>query len=355
MTPIAYIVFATLTGCGWATADQAEPDRPIPSANATRVEVMVLEKSDATLELGLPGEIGGHRDAMLAAANGGYVEKVLVGRGTEVKKGQTLIRVDASLYSAQLEQAEAQLEQADAELQRALTLGDLGSQSALDAARTRARVAKANASQARARLSRALVKAPFDGTIADIMVEPGEAAAPGSPVARLVILDPVTVILSVADRDVVALQPGIPVRVSTAASSNQYDGEISHVAPAADVRTRTFPVEVSVANPDHALLPGMIARVEVALQLADDAVVIPQDWLVTRRDRRGVFVEDDGFARWQDVDLGDVIHDDVVVTSGISVGDRVITTGQQDLVEGDPLLVAREGRCCSAGRPVYGE
>ena len=355
MTPLAVVLFGALTGCGWATADQAGPAHDVPDANATRVEVMVLERSDATLELGLPGEIGGHRDAMLAAANGGYVEKVLVRRGDEVKKGQTLVQVDATLYAAQLEQANAQAAQADAELRRAEAMGDMGSMSALDAAKTQARVAAANVSQARARLSRARVTAPFEGTIADIMVEPGEAAAPGSPVVRLVILDPVTVILSVADRDVVSLQTNVKVRVSTAASPNQFEGVISHIAPAADTKTRTFPVEISVPNPDHALLPGMIARVDVDLSLADDAVVIPQDWLVTRRDRRGLFVEDEGVAVWHDVILGDIIHDDVVIASGISVGDRVVVTGQQDLAEGDALLVAREGRCCAAGRPVYGD
>ncbi len=356
MTPLAFqVLLATLMGCGWATAEQAEVEHAIPSASATRVEVIILEESDATLELQLPGEIAGHRDAMLAAANGGYVEKVLVEAGDEVSKGQTLIRVDASLYAAQLDQAEAQFAQADAELGRVEALGDLSSASALDGARTQARVAKAAAAQARARMSRSLVRAPFDGTIADVMVEAGESAPPGGTVARLVILDPVTVVLSVADRDVVALRPDVQVRVGTSASALQYDGVISHIAPAANMKTRTFPVEVSVENPDHTLLPGMIARVEVDIPMVEDAVVIPQDWVVTRRDHRGIFVETDGFARWRDIELGAVIHDQIVVTSGLAEGDRVIITGHRDLAEGDLLLVAREGRCCAAGRPVYGE
>ena len=65
------ILLATLIGCGWATADQAGIKQAIPSANATRVEVTTLEKSDATLALEPPGEVAGSRDAMPAAANGG--------------------------------------------------------------------------------------------------------------------------------------------------------------------------------------------------------------------------------------------------------------------------------------------
>jgi membrane fusion protein, multidrug efflux system len=345
----------SLYGCGWATADQAVPDRPIPDASATRVEVLVLERSEVSLELSLPGEVEGSRDAMLAAANGGYVETVHIANGDAVSQGQALLNVDARLYGAQLEQAEAQLEQAEIELSRIEALGDLTSQSSLDSARTQTRVARANTTQARARYSRAVVRAPFDGTIADLMVDVGEAAAPGSAVVRLVNLDPVRIVLSVSDRDVVTLRSGVEVEVSTAASSASFTGVISDIAPAADLRTRTFPVGVLVQNPNHALLPGMIARVDLDLPIGEDTVVIPQDWLVTRRDRRGVFVDEDNVAMWRDVTLGDILHDDVVVTEGLTDGDRVVVTGHQDLAEGDALLIAREGRCCKGGRAVFGE
>ena len=107
--------------------------------------------------------------------------------------------------------------------------------------------------------------------------------------------------------------------------------------------------------PDGALLPGMIARVRADRALTDAAMVIPQDWLVTRRSERGVFVTSGDIAEWRDVTLGDVIHDQVVVTSGLSEGDRVVITGHRDLVDGDPLIVSREGRCCAAGRPSFEE
>jgi len=352
---LPYLLSASLTGCGWATADQAEPNRTVPDANATRVEVIVLEASEASLDLTLPGEVEGSRDAMLAAANGGYVERVWVANGDEVQQGQALLHIDTALYGAQLEQAAAQLTQAETELARLEALGDLASQSALDSARTQVLMAKANHTQAQARHSRAVVRAPFDGTVADVLVETGEAAAPGSAVLRLVTLDPVKVVLSVADRDVVALRTGTDVRVTTAANSEQFPGIISDIAPAANLRTRTFPVGVLVPNEHRTLLPGMIARVAIDIAVSDDAVVIPQDWLITRRDQRGVFVEVDQMARWQPIELGDIIHDDVVVRSGLSEGARVVITGHQDLADGDSLLIAREGRCCAAGRPVFGE
>ena len=181
----------------------------------------------------------------------------------------------------------------------------------------------------------------------------GEAVPPGGPVGRLIQLDPAVVTLSVSDRDVVALAVGAPVSVTTAAQSEQLLGRVTRIAPAADLSTRAFPVEVEVDNASGALLPGMIARVTAARDVTTGAMVIPQDWIVTLREEQGVFVTQGDVAQWRDIELGAVIHDKVVVTSGLSAGDRVVITGHRDLVDGDPLIVSREGRCCAAGRPTW--
>jgi len=348
------LVLAFFGGCA-VNAEQAPSNTParLASAAAARVEVVVLEPSDAKLELDLPGEVGGERDANLAAANGGYVEQVLVSEGDEVSEGQVLALVDASLYRAQLDQAKAQLEQAEVELRRLEQIGDMASPAQLDGVRTQQKVAAASLRQAETRLSRAVIRTPFEGVVANVAVERGESVGPGSPVVRVVQLDPAVVNLSVADRDVVSLEKGMPVEVTAASRSETFPGTVSRVSPAADLRTRSFPVEVEVPNERRLLLPGMIARVKAERELFEDAMVIPQDWLVTKRDRRGVFVVEENTAVWRDVELGEVLHDRILIRSGIQPGDRVVVTGHRDLVDGDALLVSREGRCCAEGRAVF--
>jgi RND family efflux transporter MFP subunit len=341
-----------LAGCA-AGAEQSDPRAAMPGGKALRVEVITVEPSVATVDLNLPGEVMGSRDAALAAALGGYVESVKVVPGEKVVRGQHLVSVDASLYSAGVKQARAQLELAQAELARVEALGDLASQAQLDGASTQVQVLAAGLERAEAQLRRARITAPFSGTVAQIDLEVGEVVGPGSPIARLVQLDPVRVSLSVPDRDVVALRPGMPVQVSSPARSGSFEGTITSVPTAADPRTRTFVVEVEVANPAGELLPGMIARVQVREDLGEEAVVIPQDWVVTRLDGAGVFAEREGTATWQPVELGRVSYDRVVVTNGVSFGDRIIVNGHRLLVDGDAVLVSREGTCCSTGRAVF--
>jgi RND family efflux transporter MFP subunit len=354
MMPLT-LVLASLVGCdaGAETAPRAPGE--LATSRASRVEVVEIESSEASLQLDLPGEVGGQRDANLAAANGGYVERVLVGEGDEVTEGQVLAYVDVGMYDAQLDQAAAQLDQARSDVTRLEKLGDLATSAQLESARTQERVASAMVAQAQNRLSRAVVRSPFAGIVADVAVERGEAVAPGAPVVRVIQLDPAVVELSVSDRDVVSLVPGTPVTVTAAARSETFEGTVARVSPAADLQTRAFPVEIDVPNPQRLLLPGMIARVRVDRPVQQNAVVIPQDWLVTRRDERGVFVVVEGTAIWREVELGDVIHDRVIVRSGLAAGERVVVTGHRDLVDGDPLIISREGRCCRDGRPDFAD
>lgn len=330
----------------------AAVQRSAPDPGAHRVEVATIAASSAGLMLDLPGEIAGARDALLASPTGGFVEDVRVADGDRVAKGDVLVVVDAATRDAQLEQAQAQLDQAIVERDRLKKLGEFATDQQLAGAEAQVRLATAGRDLAQVQAARARVRAPFAGVVGGLAVDPGEVAGPGQPLARLVEIDALEVSLSVSDRDVVALEAGMAATVRTAARPEPVAGTVSHIAPAADLQTRAFLVKVSVPNPDGALRPGMITRVEVQ-RPATEALVVPQDWLVTRLDGYGLFVVVDGKAAWRPVTLGDVVRGQVVVASGLTAGDRVVITGQQELVDGDAVLVAREGTCCTDGRPVF--
>jgi len=181
----------------------------------------------------------------------------------------------------------------------------------------------------------------------------GEVVPPAAPLVRLVRLDPVHIVLSVPDRDVVALSVGGEVQVRFAAQSGARTGRISLISPTGDQDTRAFRAEVEVDNADLSIMPGMIASVSVARTLEAGAVVVPQDWLVTKRDGVGVFIEHDGKVRYQPVKAGRVVREDVVIDEGVNEGARVVIKGHRELADGDPVVVVREGRCCNDGRVLF--
>jgi len=177
--------------------------------------------------------------------------------------------------------------------------------------------------------------------------------SPSMPVARVVQLNPVHVTVSVSDRDVGILHEGMPVKVSVDAVAGLFEGTMVAIDRAANLNTRTFLAEVAVDNSEGRLLPGMIATAAIGAELGEGSVVLPQDWLVTKMDGIGVFLDEDGRAAWRPVEAGTVVHDQVVINSGLEADDRLIMVGHRSLQDGDPLIVSREGVCCENGRPVF--
>jgi membrane fusion protein (multidrug efflux system) len=329
------------------------PELSEPEDPGARVEIARLNPSGLQLDLELPGEVSGFRDVLLASPMGGLVKAVHVDLGDAVSENEVVVAVDHGALSAQLLQAEAQLALAQAELARTTQMGDLAVGAETDARKAQVAIAEAGVQLVKSQLAHAVVRSPIAGVVVGRNIDPGEFAAPGTPLLRVVQLDPVKISISVSDRDVVALQPGLPAQVTTAALGDLRMGTVRSIGQAADLSTRSFLVEVEVPNPDKKLLPGMIAKVKVGRGLGEGALVIPQDWLVTRLDGYGVFVAEGETARWRQVTLGDIVRGQVVVQSGLQSGDRVVMTGQHDLVEGDKLLVSREGTCCADGRAQF--
>ena len=352
---LALLVGSALFGCKASDASEkqkAAGDK-VPAAGRARVEVAKLTPSQAKLQLRVPGEIEGFRDAMLGAALGGYIESIGVKAGQHVKKGQVLVRVDSASHAARAEQAKVELTAAERELARAKAMLGAIPQAEVDAAETRQAAAAAALRSQQVNLNYSVVHAPFAGTVAQVQAEVGEVATPGAPLLRLVQLDPVKVTVSVPGRDVVALKEGMLARVSTDGSAGMAQGKVAHIQRAADPKTRSFLVEVEVPNPDGKLLPGMIASVQLENEVTTKRIVIAQDWLVTGVSEIGAFVEQAEVARWRPVKLGQVVRNQVVVEEGLGEGDHLVIAGHRELADGDPLLVARSGVCCTDGRVVF--
>lgn len=352
------LIAIAAAGCSTAEAQTESADKapmtPPPAANAIRVELATVQPSEANLELSLPGEVEGSRDASLASPIGGLVEQVLVSPGDHVRRGQTLVAVDTTAQAARRAEARVELEAAAREHHRYEQLGDAIARVELDSARTRLKAARAANKTADIMVARSIVAASFDGVVVSVDVELGEVAAPGAPLVRVVKLDPALVTVSLSERDVGALQEGMPATVTTPARAGLIlEGRVKHIQRAADLKTRTFLAEVEVDNPEERLLPGMIATVKLASAVDGTGLVLRQDWLVTRGQEVGVFVDHDGVAQWRRVKLGPVTGDQVVVRSGIEAGEALVVTGHRQLADGDGLLVARQGRCCVDGRVVF--
>ncbi|MEM6326270.1 MAG: efflux RND transporter periplasmic adaptor subunit [Bacteroidota bacterium] len=251
---------------------------------------------------------------------------------------------------AQVAQADAGVAQAQGQLQAA--------QENLNAARAQAAAAQAGVASAQAQLANTRIVAPFGGVVEARLQEPGELASPGQPVVRLVSSGAVKVVAGVPERYTTDIEPGTQVRIEpTAYNAEPRGGRVTFVGTAVNPASRTFPIEIAVDNSDRQLKPDMVVRLQVARDVLEEAIVVPQEAVV--RDERGtsvfIAVTDEGgrtVAERRPVELGPASGEQIVLASGVSAGDRIIVSGQTSLADGDLLRVTERERSASTASPT---
>lgn len=307
-----------------------------------RVMVQELAPRPVDETISLPGVVEAIDDINLAATIPGAVEWVGVKEGEAVKKGQALFRIDQRARQAQLEDAKARREwaQRQVERQRQLQTRGVASVVELDGAETELRRAEASLNLAETQLALGVISTPVDGIVDRIDIDMGEYAHDGDVLAHLVNIDRVKVIIGVAERDVDAVSRQDKAAIRVDALDMRFDGHIAHVAYAANLNTNTFETTIEVDNPDHAIRPGMVASTEVVIQHIPDALLVPLFAVMRSLDHSIVFVERDGKAVSVPVELGSIRGAEIVIESGLNPGDRVVTKGQRDLADGQPVEVA---------------
>jgi RND family efflux transporter MFP subunit len=192
------------------------------------------------------------------------------------------------------------------------------------------------------------VVAPFDGDIVKKSVELGSFVGPGVPVFALAKTDVVKIVIGVPDTVVRSIKLGQPVEVAIDAfPTRTFHARISRMSSAADTVTRNFDVEVAIPNRDHLLKVGMIGSLQlanIAIEPQLSSLQVPLSAIVqAQTGKYGVFVvsssENGDVAHLRSVEIGAVNGTDIAVLSGVTEGDRIITTGANLLKDGQRVEV----------------
>jgi len=262
--------------------------------------------------------------------------------GDRVKKGELLARIDASALKSTIDRAEATLNLANDLYERRKTLHDRGivHKEALEKALTDKALAESDLLKARVEFDRGFPRSPIDGTVNHLYADEGEFLNRGQPMVDLVNVDKIKINVHVPELDVRYLKNGQKVLVKIDAFPDRsLPGIVDFVSYKADPATKTFLVRIIVDNTNHAIRPGMIARVVFHRRVIPDALVAPLFSLLDKGGERILFVEKDGIVHARTVSIGVIEGDKVQITSGLEIGDRLIVTGQRDVEEGMKVQV----------------
>lgn len=315
------------------------PPEVLPQTVVTPIKVtaVAISPRDLTETVTYLGHVQAQTGAMLAMEQAGQVLRLCVTKGARVDARNPIVEIDRRTAEINRARTEINLRQATADLARWDELKKSGAASVSDYENflTRRQLAAAAHDEAQLALERCTLTAPFAGIVAETYVEQGELVAPGTRAAHLINIDRVKVSLDVSERDVPILVPGAVTGVIIdALPGRNFEGRITHVAPAAALRSNTFPVEITLDNPDHILKPGMIARATITRRTLSKAMVIPLQALIPVKGQYVAYIAEGDRAVRRIVKLAAVIANGAVIGEGLQAGDRVIVEGNRALTDG---------------------
>ncbi len=259
---VAWVYSGELAG----TEAQAPARKPAADLRLSEVAPQVRVRAQSAVPYATAVILRGRTEALRkvrarSETHGRIIEHSLR-RGASVAAGDPLVKLAPEDRPARLAEARALLEQKRIEHKAAERLSEKGFRADTQLAASQAELQRARAAVERAQveLENTVIRAPFHGIVEERLVDLGDFLEQGDAVAQLVDLDPILVIAQVSERDIGQLSVG-GSGTARLMTGQQIEGRIRHIAKVADPVTRTFRVEVEVANPDGALRDGVTAEV----------------------------------------------------------------------------------------------
>lgn len=338
-------------------------------SQASDLAPVVSKSVSRTIEL--PGEFQPFLSVALHAKLQGYVERVLVDRGSNVKRGQLLADLSAPEMKARIAEAESKVQAAESDRAQARaqlagvestherlkkaaeTPGAIAgneliqSEKLVEAAQAlvHSRQQAGRSAEAFLRAQKDLeaylkITAPFDGVVTERMVHPGALVGPGADSVLLIIqqVSRLRLIVAVPEENIGGIVAGakVPFRVP-AFPERAFSGTVARVSHTVDPKTRTMAVELDIANRDGSLSPGMYPTLKWPVRRSHPALYVPKTSVVTTTERTFVIRNRNGNAEWVDVKKGAAADDLIEVMGGLQPGDMVVRRATDELREGAPI------------------
>jgi membrane fusion protein (multidrug efflux system) len=315
--------------------DKGKDEQPI-TVSGTVVKLQTFDNN-----LALSGSIEANEQVEIRSEVSGIVKTIYFQEGSNIAKGQVLLKVDDIELKAQLAQAKTKESLASENERRAKLLlqKEAISQEEYDVARADHQSAKAQSQLILAQIEKTTVRAPFSGKIGLRSISPGTYVTPALLVAKLVNSGQLKITFSIPEKYASQVNKNGIITFKVTGSDQTYTAKIYAIEPEVEIATRTLKVRALADNKNGKLLPGTFADVQLPLDIIKDAVVIPTEAIIPVQDGKKVFIANKGMAKEVMVETATRTDASILVLSGLKVGDTVLTSGVMSLKDEAPIVV----------------
>lgn len=338
-----------LTACSGKDekADSKSNEENIPAVKVETVESRVVDQLGtytASVEAQIVNNISSNMP--------NRIKQILVDEGQRVSAGQKVVVLDdvnTFSYETQVDNARANLKNVEVNYNRALELFKIGggTKQQVDAMEIQLVNAKNALAQAERTLRNArentVLTSPISGVVTARNYDPGDMTG-NLPILTVARVQPVKIVINVTESELPRVHKGMPADIRFDTYGDElFKGVVSTVMPTVDPQSRTFGVEITLANADGKVLPGMFGRVTLNLGKAD-RVVVPDKAVVKQQGSGNQYIyvyNSDGTVSFNQVQLGQRLGSEYELLSGVEPGSQVVVSGQARLANGVKVKVTK--------------
>ncbi len=320
---------------GEENADK-EKKTPIP------VNVASITRGPVSSYITSTGNLVSENEVQILAESEGRITDLLVEEGDRVTKGQVLavlVRDDAeiALRKAELKATNAELARGRADR---LVAQDLMSHEVFEDIRMEDEIARQELAEARWRLAKTEIRAPFGGRITGRIIQLGHHCKLTDHLFTIADFDPLITLLYLPEKDILGLREGRDVRITLKANDSiDFAGRIRQISPVVDTATGTVKVTVEAVNPPQDVRPGTFVTIDIVRETHEKALLVPREAVIRELQEAYVFVARGDVAEKRPVSLGLEEGDYIEALDGVESGDQVIVAGQGGLKDGTSIKI----------------
>ena len=341
----------SLLSCSEKKQAETAADEPVIDVKTQKVT------TSSTSSIQASGKVQAVSSSMITTRQSGYVKRINVEVGDQVKAGEVLIRLDnAQLASKQaqvrskIKTAQTAFNNAKKDLERYKKLRKNNSvskkefeqvQLQFDNAKSNLEAAKEQLKSINAELDYVNIKAPFDGTITNKFIKTGNLAMPGKPLLNMSGAGQLEVISKVGEEQINQLEKGQTANVHIASLDIYLEAKLTELSSSSSASGGQYVIKLSIPD-DEAVKPGMYAEVNINATSKDENahIRIPRSALVHTNELIGVYTvskRNTAILRW--LEIGSRNADNVEVLSGLDQGEDIIIDAQGKLYNGAKINV----------------
>lgn len=332
-----------MAGCG--APEVEDTTQTETRQRVVAVETMKIELTQFQDRIRINGNVTAHDDAMISVETAGQVQFVAE-RGTRVRKGDVVLRLDDRLLRANFEATKTGFDLAEDAFKRQSALYADSVISTMQYLQSKAQrdQAAAQYTAIQKQLEDAQLRAPFNGRIEERLTSAGQFVGPGTPVLRIINTDQVKISGGIPDRYAGRIEQGSDVEILFRTYGlDSKSAKVQFVGNLINPDSRTFPVEVVLNNPNGSIKPRMVVEMRVSRNELNESMIVPRTSIIRNDLGLSIFVivDDNGQKRavQRPVTVALSSGDFVVIEEGIQPGEEVVTAGFTSLNDGDLVNV----------------